>query len=142
MSTAFIHRRRVTFAETDMAGIVHFSNFYRYMEEAEHAFLRSRGLRIKVDQPDGTVLGWPRVRGTCSFESPAFYEDELEIEVRIDRRGVKSLTLGFVIRRASQILATGELKTVCCRFDARGKFTSIEIPPEWIEKLELPEGME
>jgi YbgC/YbaW family acyl-CoA thioester hydrolase len=125
-----------------MAGIVHFSNFYRYMEEAEHAFLRSRGLRIKVEQPDGSVVGWPRVRGTCSFVSPAFYEDELEIEVRIDRRGVKSLTLGFVIRRGAQQLATGELKTVCCRFDAPGNFESIEIPPEWVERLERPEGME
>ena len=57
MATGFVYHRRVTFAETDMAGIVHFSNFYRYMEEAEHAFLRSRGLRIKVDQPDGTVVG-------------------------------------------------------------------------------------
>jgi len=142
MSTAFVHHRRVTFAETDMAGIVHFSNFYRYMEEAEHAFLRSRGLRIKEDLPDGRVLGWPRVRGTCSFESPAFYEDELEIEVRIDRLGVKSLTLGFVIRRGTRQLATGELKTVCCRFDAQGKFESVEIPPEWIEKLETPEGCE
>ena len=142
MATGFVYHRRVSFAETDMAGIVHFSNFYRYMEEAEHAFLRSRGLRIKVDQPDGTVVGWPRVRGTCSFESPAFYEDELEIEVRIDRRGVKSLTMGFVIRRGTRQLATGELKTVCCRFNAQGKFESIEIPADWAEKLDAPEGLE
>lgn len=135
----FIHRRRVQFAETDLAGIVHFSNFYRYMEEAEHAFLRTHDLKIKQQLPDGTVLGWPRVRGTCSFELPAYYEDELEIEVRIDRLGVKSLTLGFVIRRGPQRIAVGELKTVCCRFGADGRFESVEIPEAWRERLQETE---
>ena len=36
-------RRRVQFYETDAAGIVHFSWFYRYMEEAEHALWREAG---------------------------------------------------------------------------------------------------
>jgi acyl-CoA thioester hydrolase len=36
-------RRRVEFSETDMAGIVHYSNFFRYMEAAEHEFFRSLG---------------------------------------------------------------------------------------------------
>ncbi|MFM7158920.1 MAG: acyl-CoA thioesterase [Planctomycetaceae bacterium] len=132
----FVYHRRVQFAETDMAGIVHFANFYRYMEEAEHAFLRSRGLSVKVDQPDGTVLGWPRVRGTCSFEHPARYEDELEVRVRVARMGVKSLTLTFEICRGALRLAEGELKTVCCRFSARGDFESVEIPSEWRGVLE------
>jgi len=132
----FRYHRKVQFAETDMAGIVHFANFYRYMEEAEHAFLRSRGLSVKVDQPDGTVLGWPRVRGTCSFEHPARYEDELEVLVRVARLGVKSLTLEFSICRGGLRLAEGELKTVCCRFSARGEFESVEIPADWRRVLE------
>ena len=103
MPSPFVYRRRVQFHETDLAGIVHFSNFYRYMEEAEHAFLRSRGLKIKEEQADGTVLGWPRVRANCSFELPAYYEDELDIEVRVDRIGVKSLSLAFRIRRGSAV---------------------------------------
>lgn len=135
MPPPFVYRRRVQFHETDLAGIVHFSNFYRYMEEAEHAFLRSRGLKIKEEQADGTVLGWPRVRANCSFELPAYYEDELDIEVRVDRIGVKSLSLAFRIRRGDQQIATGEMKTVCCRFGAAGKFESVEIPERWREKL-------
>ena len=42
----FVYRRRILFHETDLAGIVHFSNFFKYMEEAEHAFVRSIGLSI------------------------------------------------------------------------------------------------
>ncbi|HCE02754.1 MAG TPA: acyl-CoA thioesterase, partial [Acidobacteria bacterium] len=40
--------RRVQFYETDSAGIVHFSVFFRYMEEAEHAMWRAAGLSIAV----------------------------------------------------------------------------------------------
>ena len=38
--------RRVEFSETDMAGIMHYSNYFRFMETAEHAFFRSLGLSI------------------------------------------------------------------------------------------------
>ena len=50
--------RRVQFYETDAAGIVHFSCFYRYMEEAEHALWRAAGLSINPTHP---VVGFPRV---------------------------------------------------------------------------------
>jgi len=46
MSQTFKHRRIIEFRDTDMAGIVHFSNFFSYMEQAEHAFLRSVDLGV------------------------------------------------------------------------------------------------
>lgn len=131
----FTYSRRVQFSDTDMAGIVHFSNFYKYMEEAEHAFFRSFGFKIVQQQPDGTVVGWPRVRAACSFESPAYYDDLLEIELTVTRQGVKSLSMSFLFRRGETKIASGELKTVCCLHEPDGKFHSIEIPPHYREKL-------
>lgn len=133
---AFTLQRRVHFAETDMAGIVHFANFYRYMEEAEHAFFRSIGMKIVADQSDKTVIGWPRVRAACTFESPAYYDEVIEIDVSITRIGFKSLTMEFTFRRGQIRLATGELKTVCCMWRDRGQFSSVEIPAEERHKLE------
>ena len=118
-----------------MAGIVHFANFYRFMEEAEHEMFRSLGLKIVENLPNGTVVGWPRVRCSCSFEAPAYYEDLVEVDVTITRLGVKSLTMSFVFRRGDTRLATGDLKTVFCRFLEPGKFESIAIPPDYAEKL-------
>ena len=50
--------RRVEFSDTDMAGIMHYSNFFRFMETAEHGFFRSlgfsivtRGIEPPVDDP-------------------------------------------------------------------------------------------
>jgi acyl-CoA thioester hydrolase len=119
-----------------MAGIVHFANFYRYMEEAEHEFLRSLGLSVIANQPDGSVLGWPRVRASCSFEAPAYYDDLLTIDLVVARVGVKSLVIEYTFRRGETVLARGEMKTVCCTFSRGGKFSSIEIPPAIRAKLE------
>ena len=55
MPTPFRTTRRVDFVDTDMAGIVHFSNFFRYMESAEVEFLRARGLTVsKHEQGERT----------------------------------------------------------------------------------------
>ena len=40
MIAKFSYEHRVEFFETDLAGIVHFANYYRFMEQAEHAFFR------------------------------------------------------------------------------------------------------
>jgi YbgC/YbaW family acyl-CoA thioester hydrolase len=139
MPPQFTFDRRVQFQDTDMAGIVHFANFYRYMEEAEHEMFRSLGFRIVENEPDGSVVGWPRVRCSCSFEAPAFYDDLIEVDVTITRVGVKSLTMAFLFRRGQTRLASGDLKTVFCRFRGAGQFESIEIPPAYAEKLvEVP----
>ena len=118
-----------------MAGIVHFAQFYRYMEETEHEFFRSLGLRIMHEEPDGAIVGWPRVSANCSFEAPAFYEDLIDIRLNVQRKGVKSLTYQFEFWRDDVRLARGTVKTVCCRFRHGEKMVSIEIPPEYDDKI-------
>lgn len=146
MAQSFIVQHRVEFFETDLAGIVHFANYYRFMEQAEHELFRALGLKIHERLPDGTVIGWPRVSAACSFESPAFYEDLIEIHVRVLRLGTRSLTTGYEFVREQQRLALGEMKTVCCRVPEQGALESIDIPafyreqltPYWIGEPEPP----
>lgn len=136
MSCTFQTKRRVEFHETDMAGIVHFSNFYKYMEQAEHEYYRSLGMTIVDHQQDGSVLGWPRVSAQCSFESPAYYGDILEIRLTIERIGVKSLTIEYEFWREETRIAKGRMKTVCCHFTQGNPMKSIEIPADIRQKLE------
>ena len=58
MTTEFSITRRVEFSETDLAGIMHFTNFYRWMEICEHEFLRSLGLSVDMEDENGR-FGWP-----------------------------------------------------------------------------------
>jgi YbgC/YbaW family acyl-CoA thioester hydrolase len=130
-------RRRVEFADTDMGGIVHFARFYVFMEWTEHEFLRSLGVKPgSYRDDDGRHLGWPRVAASCEFLSPARFGDELEIHLRVLRKGTKSMTYGFDIHRGDTAIARGQVTTVCCLFDGSGGMKAIPIPKEIAERIE------
>ncbi|MDX1969697.1 MAG: thioesterase family protein [Planctomycetaceae bacterium] len=128
--------RRVEFCDTDMAGIVHFANFFRFMEAAEHEFFRSLELKIAGRFPDGLEYGWPRVSATCSYQSPARYEDVVEIGITILKRTDRSLTTSYEFTRDQQRLAVGEMKTVFCVFPSGSPMQSAAMPPEIAAKLD------
>ena len=115
MSSAFNYDRRVEFRDTDAAGILHFTSYFAYMEEAEHALLRHWGTSVMQEVEDATV-GWPRVSVTCDFAGSAKFEDMLRIAVFVDRVGTTSVTYRFEFHNADKaIIATGKMTSVCCR---------------------------
>lgn len=132
MPAEFTYRRRVQFAETDLAGIVHFSWYFRYMEEAEHALWRSLGLHIA---PPGGQIGYPRVSASCDFKGPLRFEDEFEVDVRVDAVGRRSLRYGFTLRRGDEILATGAMTSVCVEKQPDRGVRSVELPAEVVARL-------
>lgn len=136
MTLSFSMTRVVEFCETDMAGIAHFSNFYRWMEQAEHAFFRSLGLTIAHVKDDGTTIGFPRVSASCRFLSPAQFEDELTVRLEIQRIGVKSLTYEAIFSIGERLVAKGTLKTVCCQFRPGEQLESIALPDEYRSRIE------
>jgi acyl-CoA thioester hydrolase len=133
--TPFTTTRRVEFADTDTAQIVHFANFFRYMESAELDFLHSRGLSFAW-QADGEKWGLPRVSASCDFLRPAVFEDVLTIAVTIEKIGTKSVSYRFDFsNQRGEPVALGRITTVLCRHPAPGRMVSVEIPPELRAKL-------
>ncbi|MBX3437607.1 MAG: acyl-CoA thioesterase [Planctomycetaceae bacterium] len=124
----FIATRRVEFSETDMAGIVHFANFYRWMEEAEGEYRRSLGLSIMEPREDGSYLGWPRVSASCSFERPLTYLDVVQLRLDVERIGVKSVSFYIEFWKADQRVAYGRIKTACCICRPNAPLESVAIP--------------
>lgn len=123
-------RRRIEFADTDMAGIVHFARFFVFMETAEHEFLRSLGTETvgEVDA-EGRRIGWPRVSVACEYLAPAHYGEELDIHLRVLRKGTRSLTFGFDIRRGETAVARGKVTAACCQLpDGEKGLKAIPIP--------------
>jgi len=135
MAPIFRTTRRVEFADTDMAGMVHFANFFRYMEAAEVEFWRSRGLSVMMRQQKER-MSFPRVSASCDYKKIALFEDLLDIDVTIKRLGNKSVTFGFEISRAGESLATGQITAVCCRVAPNRPLEAIEIPPAIRERLQ------
>lgn len=136
----FVTRRRVEFAETDMAGIAHFANFFRWMEEAEHEYFHSLGLTIVARQDGAVHVGWPRVSASCNFHAPLFYRDEFEVRVTLERLGVRSISYHFELWRGADHIATGRLKAACCLCGPDGIVESIDIPQEYLDRLPTPDA--
>jgi acyl-CoA thioester hydrolase len=135
MAAPFRISRRVDFADTDMAGIIHFSNYFRYMEFAEVAFLRSRGLSVTMMR-GAEKIGFPRVSATCDFLHPVRFEDVVDIEVRVERVGRKSATYTFDFTHQGKLVAKGRVSAVCCRMRPEAKeLESIEIPEDIRDRL-------
>ena len=134
----FRTKRRIEFGDTDMAGIVHFSNFFRFMESAECEFLRSRGLSVKLDW-EGQTIGFPRVSASCDYCSPARFEDVLDVAVTIDRIGTKSVTYAFEFTKNGERIALGKVTSVCCRVSTEDRIDSIEIPASYRARLQSHE---
>ncbi|WP_437227061.1 acyl-CoA thioesterase [Planctomicrobium sp. SH661] len=135
-SLPFISRRRIEFSQTDMAGIVHFSNYYKWMEETEHDFFRSLGLSIMERQADGTYIGWPRVNANCHYQAPVHYDEIIEGRLKVERIGAKSLTFYIEFWRDETRVAWGRMKSACCICRPDGTLTSILIPENYVSKLE------
>jgi 4-hydroxybenzoyl-CoA thioesterase/acyl-CoA thioester hydrolase len=127
MSQEFRTKRRIEFADTDMAGVVHFARFFVFMETAEHEFLRSLGTSVTA-KLDKMQLGWPRLVASCEYLSPARFEEVLDIRVSVVRKGNKSMTYQFEFRRGETLIARGQMSSVCCIVGEEGKFKSIPIP--------------
>ena len=126
--------RKVEFSETDMAGIVHFSVFYRYMEYAEHAFFRSLGHSI-VDPNLG--VGWPRVQCHCDFKQPLKFEDEVKIHLLVATKTSKSISYQFRFHKADSQVARGAITVVCVHRNASGEMKATNIPSEIADMIEV-----
>jgi YbgC/YbaW family acyl-CoA thioester hydrolase len=110
----FRDRRIVEFADTDMAGIVHFANFFRFMEAAEHAYLRACGLSV-FHVFDGQTVTFPRVGASCDYLRPARFTDVLEVEVAVAHVGRTSVRYAFTFHKGDEVIARGQITAVMCR---------------------------
>jgi YbgC/YbaW family acyl-CoA thioester hydrolase len=120
-------KRRVQFYETDAAGIVHFSWFFRYMEEAEHALWRENGLSIHPEQSD---IGWPRVGAACEFHRALKFEQEFDVTIRVTEITKRTMSYVCEITQDGQKIATGTLKIACVSKLPDGSMKSVEIPED------------
>ncbi len=129
-SEPFEWSRPVEFYETDLAGIAHFSNFYRWMESAEHAYLRSRDIELHSGG-----IGWPRVNATADFKKPVKFGDLIRVQVTVAEVRTRSVRyhFKFLINNDSEAIhALGEMTSVCVDL---ATMSAVEIPAEIYAKI-------
>jgi YbgC/YbaW family acyl-CoA thioester hydrolase len=139
MSYEFQITRCVEFSETDLAGIMHFSNFFRYMESAEHAFFRSLGFSV-VGSRNGPEMCLPRVHAECDYAAPLRFDDEVRVRLLVERKGRRSLTYQFRFIRlnglSQQEVARGRVIVACVERRADGAFKAVPLPKAIADKIQ------
>ena len=130
--------RRVEFSETDMAGIVHYSNFFKYMETAEHAFYRALGHSVVMTQVNPS-MGWPRVHAECDYMKPLRFEDMAEVHLLVKEKKNRALTYVFRIYRVNgeRVEVARGLLTVVCVAHENGTMRAVMIPKELSNQIEV-----
>ena len=136
MPSRFRLQRRVLFYETDAAGIVHFTWFFRYMEEAEHALWREAGLSIA---PRGAPVGFPRVSASFDFRRPLYFEDQFEVEIGVAAINAKTIRYSATVTRDQIEIAVGSLTVACVSKSPDGPMKAIEIPREIVDCFHVAE---
>jgi YbgC/YbaW family acyl-CoA thioester hydrolase len=133
MSGGLRLRRRVAFSETDAAGIVHFSNYFRYFEDAEHALWREAGLSI---HPLESAIGWPRVSASCEYHRPLRFEQEFDLAVAIAEITRRTIRYVGTIARDGERVATATWTIACVSKLPDGSMKSTDVPANVAECLE------
>ena len=132
MSAIATYRRRVEFAETDAAGMVHFSVFFRYMEEAEHAVWRAAGLDIFENHE---TVSWPRISASFDYKAPLRFQDEFEVRTEMAAVTRRTIQWAHVLVRGETIIGNGTITAVCVSKTPDGAMKAAPIPDEILSKL-------
>ena len=134
MAYEFKKQRTVEFADTDMAGILHFSNYFRYMEEIEHAFFRSLGFHVH-NAADPNAWGWVRRAAECSYDAPLRYEDVVDLWLLVREKRTKSIVYQVLFQTESSsgvtVAARGSLVAVCvAKPEGTDRIRAVTMPAE------------
>ena len=129
----YVAHRRLDFAQTDLAGMAHFAEYFRILESVEHEFLREKGLSVVMDI-GGQKVSWPRVSCGFDFFLPIRFEEAFDVHLGIERLGEKSVTYRGEFHRGDALCARGRCTAVCCRM-ADGGIEGIAIPGAYRDLL-------
>lgn len=103
----FTHPLRVRWAEIDGQNVVFNGHYLTYFDVAATEYWRALGYSYGSFLERGVDTF--AVKATLEYQSPAHFDDELTIGVRVARIGRTSMAVAFEIRRGDDALVKGEL---------------------------------
>ena len=102
----FTYSRKAQYHETDKMGIIHHSNYVKWMEETRVAFMDSIGYSFR--RMEQTGIASPVVGITVDYKKPVEFDDDVEVRFSILKYSGAVLELGYEFYNA----AKGEVCTV------------------------------
>lgn len=115
---------RVYYEDTDMAGIVYYANYLRYIERARSDWVRDVGIDQLAMKEAGVVFAVRRVE--ADYVSPARFDDILQVRTTLDGLSAAKMTMEQQIWRGDDLIFTAKVLIVC--IGASGK--PVRLPAE------------
>ena len=109
---------RVYYEDTDLAGIVYYANYLKFIERARTEWVRELGLdqgRLKAEQ--GIVFAVRRVE--ADYIRPAVFDDELLVQTSVDSLTAARLVLKQDVMRDGDVLFASIVTLVALGPDGR-----------------------
>jgi acyl-CoA thioester hydrolase len=129
--TTHLFPLRVYFEDTDVAGIVYYANYLRFMERARSEMLRALGIdqRAALEGGEG-VYAVAEVQ--IKYRAPAKLGDELVVVTDIEAVRAASVLIHQRVRRGDEILADATVTAAFITPDGRPR----RQPRDWVERFE------
>lgn len=102
---------RVYYEDTDMAGIVYYANYLRYIERARSEAVRDVGIEQLAMKADGLVFVVRQV--IADYLSPAKFDDVLVIETETTALKAATMQMFQTVKRGDQVLFTADVRVAC-----------------------------
>jgi len=126
-------RDRVRWSDVDIAGIIYFGAYVRFIELAETELFRELG--YPYSEMFGNLDIWlPRVHLDFDFFKPALMDDELLIRTHIARLGTSSITLKMTMQNARSSEVNASATLIVATVD-RTTMRSRPLPDEFRRRL-------
>ena len=119
---------RVYYEDTDLAGIVYYANYLKFIERARSEMVRAAGIDQTAMKAAGQVFAVARLE--ADYRAPAKFDDELIVETSVTKTTPARLTLQQVVTRKSTLIFDAKVVLVCLGPDGR----PTRLPPQ-ITKL-------
>lgn len=108
---------RVYYEDTDMAGIVYYANYLKYLERGRSDLVRAAGIDQAAMREVGIVFAVARAE--MDFRAPARFDEVVTIETRIGRVGGASLIMPQVIRVGDRLVVEAVIRVICMTLEGR-----------------------
>ncbi|UWR23377.1 tol-pal system-associated acyl-CoA thioesterase [Sulfitobacter sp. S190] len=104
-------RIRVYYEDTDMAGIVYYANYLRYIERARSDWVRDVGIDQLAMKEAGVVFAVRRVE--VDYILPARFDDVLEVRTDLESLGPARMVMAQQVWRETTLLLEAKVTVVC-----------------------------
>lgn len=102
---------RVYYEDTDLAGIVYYANYLRFIERARTEWVRSLGIdQVRLKAEEGVVFAVRRLE--ADYLAPARFDDELVVETVPEAVTGARITLRQDVKRAGNLLFSAHVTLV------------------------------